>query len=91
MTDITVYKLDENGREVWHYPAHVLERTADGIRLEAPFNRDDMDLGYTTFARGDRFVSILLQSLVQHLCHLWAKNREPQGLVLQCLSPGRDQ
>jgi hypothetical protein len=54
--EITVYKLDENGRPVWHYPAQILERQANYIRLEAFFNRDDLALGYTTFKRGDRFV-----------------------------------
>jgi protein associated with RNAse G/E len=56
MSEITVYKLDGSGREVWQYPATVLERAPDRIRLAADFNRDDMDLGYTTFARGDRFI-----------------------------------
>ena len=52
----TVYKLDENGRAVWHYPAKVLERQPHCVRLEAFFNRDDIDLGYVIFKRGDRFV-----------------------------------
>jgi protein associated with RNAse G/E len=56
MSEITVYKLDSAGREVWQYPATVLERTPNRIRLAADFDRDDMDLGYTTFARGDRFI-----------------------------------
>lgn len=53
---ITVFKLDHNGREVWQYPATVVERGSDHVRLEAFFNRDDMDLGYAVFKRGDRFV-----------------------------------
>ena len=53
---ITVHKLDHNGREVWQYPATVLERGRRHIRLEAFFNRDDMPLGYAVFRRGDRFV-----------------------------------
>jgi predicted RNA-binding protein associated with RNAse of E/G family len=56
MTAITVYKLNHLGREVWQYPARVLERDASSIRLEAFFNRDDMDLGYAVFKRGDRFI-----------------------------------
>ena len=52
----TVYKLDENGRTVWHYPAQILERHPHFIRLEAFFNRDDLALDFTTFKRGDRFV-----------------------------------
>lgn len=53
---ITVHKLDHNGREVWQYPAAVLERGQSHIRLEAFFNRDDMASGYAIFKRGDRFV-----------------------------------
>lgn len=56
MGSMTVYKLDDWGRVVWQYPAAVLERGATHIRLEAHFNRDDMDLGYAIFARGDRFI-----------------------------------
>ena len=51
-----VYKLDENGRIVWQYPAKVLERGSNFARLEAFFDRDDMDLGFVTFKRGDRFI-----------------------------------
>lgn len=52
----TVYKLDHNGREVWQYPARVLEHGPTWVRLEAFFNRDDMALGYAIFKRGDRFI-----------------------------------
>lgn len=56
MRDVTVYKLDENGRAIWQYPARVLERSDTHVRLEAFFNRDDLDLDYVTFKRGDRFI-----------------------------------
>lgn len=56
MTDLTVYKLDADGQEVWQYPARQLERGAYHVRLEAFFNRNDLDLGFAVFARGDRFV-----------------------------------
>lgn len=56
MSEITVYKLDEHGREVWQYPATVLAREATSIRVQAFFDRDDVDLGYVVLARGDRFV-----------------------------------
>lgn len=51
-----VYKLDENGNLVWQYPADVLERRPNYVRLEAFFDRGDVDLGFTTFKRGDRFI-----------------------------------
>lgn len=53
---VTVIKNDHTGREVWRYEGVVLERSATRIVLEASFDRDDMDLGYVTFRRGDRFV-----------------------------------
>jgi protein associated with RNAse G/E len=56
MSDFTVHKLDENGHLVLSYPAKVLERSNNHVSLEAFFSRDDMDLGYATFKKGDRFV-----------------------------------
>lgn len=53
---ITVYKLDENGREVWRYPARVLARGEAWIRLEAFFDRPRVDLGPVVFEKGDRLV-----------------------------------
>ncbi|MCP5097166.1 MAG: DUF402 domain-containing protein, partial [Chloroflexi bacterium] len=56
MSNFTVYKLDENGREVLNYPATLLERSETHIKLEAFFSRDNMDLGFAVFKKKDRFV-----------------------------------
>jgi uncharacterized protein len=56
MNRVIVYKLDERGQEVWQYPARLVEQGAGFVRLEASFNRDDIDLGFAKFKRGDRFV-----------------------------------
>ena len=53
---VTVYKLDAHGREVWQYPAEIVTTTETTIIVEAPFRRDDYDLGYAVFKKGDRFV-----------------------------------
>lgn len=53
---MVVRKLDEHGREVWHYSAVVLDQRPFCIQIEARFGRDDLDLGYVTFKKGDRFV-----------------------------------
>jgi protein associated with RNAse G/E len=53
---ITVIKNDHTGQEVWRYEGRVLERTANRVMLEALFNRDEVDLDYAVFRRGDRFV-----------------------------------
>jgi uncharacterized protein len=55
-SDVTVYKLDERGQKVWQYPARLLAQGGSFVRLEASFNRDDMELGFATFKRGDRFI-----------------------------------
>jgi uncharacterized protein len=54
--DVTVYKHDHEGREVWHYSGKTLARDDTYIQLEAYFNRDDKDAGYVVFRRNDRFV-----------------------------------
>lgn len=53
---VTVIKNDHTGQEVWRYDGYVLERTATYVKLEAHFARHNVDLGYVTFRRGDRFV-----------------------------------
>ena len=55
--NFTIRKLDHTGREVFSYSGTVLERTATSVTIEAFFSRyDRLDLGYTVFERGDRFV-----------------------------------
>lgn len=54
--EMTVEKLDTRGHVVVAYRATLRERFADGARLEARWERPPLDLGYTRFAPGDRFV-----------------------------------
>jgi uncharacterized protein len=60
MTDhplITIRKLNLAGQEVFAYSAEVMARTPTSVVVEATFARyDRLDLGYTVFERGDRFV-----------------------------------
>lgn len=52
-----VIKLNYAGVEEWRYPINrVLQENSVMIVVEAFFARPDMDLGYTTFKQGDRFV-----------------------------------
>lgn len=50
-----VHKLDVAGNIVLTYQAEVEERLPDGVRLAARWERPPMNLGYVTFATGDRF------------------------------------
>jgi hypothetical protein len=54
---VTIHKLDGRG-EVVRYTGAVVERLADadGVRVEARWERPPLDLGYVRFEPGDRFV-----------------------------------
>ena len=57
MSDIiTIYKLDHEGQEVWHYRGQLAERTPTRITIEATFQRDDKDVGFVVFEKGDRLI-----------------------------------
>ena len=55
--NIIIRKLDLHGREVFAYPGRLLERSGNSALVEAFFERQErLDLGYTVFERGDRFL-----------------------------------
>jgi protein associated with RNAse G/E len=53
---VRVRKLRPDGSEVFAWDGIVLRCNASGIVLQALFNVDQVDLGYTIFRRGDIFV-----------------------------------
>lgn len=73
---VTVYKLDEAGNEVWRYPAEVMVWNGRYIQLEAFFNRDDMNLGYVTFHRGDRFVEYFYTDRYYNIFAIYQQNSQ---------------
>jgi hypothetical protein len=56
MSTVTIQKLNGRGDVVVAYQGDVVERVAGGVRLEARWVREPLDLGYTRFDTGDRFV-----------------------------------
>jgi hypothetical protein len=57
MSEIIVRKLNAAGEETYRWTGRVLARTDNSVVVEAFFARyDRLDLGYTIFERGDRFV-----------------------------------
>jgi hypothetical protein len=71
--DFTIRKLDHTGREVFSYPGTVLERTATSVTVEAFFSRyDRLDLGYTVFERGDRFVEYFFTDRWYNIFEIYA-------------------
>ena len=56
MCEITVEKLNADGRLVYTYRGVVRERFANGVCLEARWDQPPRDLGYIRFEPGDRFV-----------------------------------
>ena len=77
MKQVTVYKLNENGEAVWQYPGTVLEMDACKVRLQAYFNRDDLDLGFTTFNHGDRFVETFYSQRWYNVFAVYGKGEGP--------------
>ena len=70
---ITIRKLDLAGQEVYAYPGQVLERTATSVTLEAFFSRyDRLELGYTVFERGDRFVEHFYTDRLYNVFEIYA-------------------
>ena len=55
-TPIHVRKLRPDGSQAYAWDGHVLRCDDTGIVLRAAFNVDLVELGYTTFRRGDEFV-----------------------------------
>lgn len=53
---ITVVKLDHQGIEKTRYAADIRTRLANGVILDAYWQRPGLDLGYTLFEPGDHFV-----------------------------------
>jgi uncharacterized protein len=56
VTQVTVIKLDHQGRETWRYRGELLEKSFRHIVLEAFFDRDDTLLDGLLLKRGDRFI-----------------------------------
>lgn len=55
---ITVIKKDIRGRETFRYSGLLLERSPEYVRLEARFNRDEVQVEDILLRRNDRFVEI---------------------------------
>ncbi|MEM9775799.1 MAG: DUF402 domain-containing protein [Chloroflexota bacterium] len=52
-----VIKNDHKSNEIWQYPVEkILGQSDHHITIEAFFNRDDYNAGFTVFKRNDRFV-----------------------------------
>lgn len=56
MMTITIKKHDAQGLFVWAYDGKLVERTAVSLTIDAIFQREDMDLGFAIFKKGDRFI-----------------------------------
>ncbi len=56
MTTITIEKYDYSGQFVLSYTGEVLERGESWLCLRAVFEREDTNLGFVTFRKGDVFI-----------------------------------
>lgn len=56
--DLTIIKLNPERQEMWRYTGRSLQRSAEGILVEAFFNREDMPFHGLVLGKGDRFVEV---------------------------------
>jgi predicted RNA-binding protein associated with RNAse of E/G family len=56
MREVTVCKLDPNGRETFRYTGRIVAEGARYAEIEAYFGRPDVALPYVTFRTGDRLI-----------------------------------
>jgi len=54
--NITVIKLDHEGRETWRYVGQLIERSSRSVTIEAFFDQSDIDFHGMSLRSGDRFV-----------------------------------
>lgn len=54
--EVTVYKLDLEGKPTLSYTGRLVTRTTSEVVLEAPYTFGRRELGYVTLENGDRFV-----------------------------------
>ncbi|MGQ0604180.1 MAG: DUF402 domain-containing protein [Anaerolineales bacterium] len=71
--DIVIRKLNLAGEETYRWSGRVLARTATSVTVEATFTRaDQLDLGYTVFERGDRFVEYFFSDRWYNIYKIYA-------------------
>jgi hypothetical protein len=54
--NITIIKLNHEGKEAWRYSGHLIERNRNSITIEAFFDRPDIDFHGMTLGFGDKFI-----------------------------------
>ncbi len=87
---LQVLKQDAAGREVWRWPARMLETRRACLRLEAFFRRRDVWLHGMHLARGARFVEIYYLSRWYNLHEIHAPQDDALlGWYCNVASPAR--
>jgi uncharacterized protein len=58
--ELSLIKRNHLGVEVWRYPGRLVEKTSNGILVEAAFNRADLPFHDLVFKQNDRFLELYL-------------------------------
>lgn len=56
MRDITIYKLDHEGKVAWQYTGDLIAHEHGRIILQAYFDREDIEFQGMPLRKGDRFI-----------------------------------
>jgi hypothetical protein len=86
---ITIIKLDPAGAEKTRYQGSILERLADETVIEATWTLPNLDLGYTHFETGDRFVEHYYSNRWFNIFAIANKNGVHKGWYCNITEPAR--
>ena len=90
MDNITIVKLDPQGREMWRYRGRILELKDRKIVLEAFFDRADMEIHGMMLRKGDRFLETYYTDRWYNLFEIHdLANEELRGWYCNICTPAR--
>jgi uncharacterized protein len=85
--DVTVLKLRYDGTQHYVWEGRIVERTDEWVVLEAYFTRDQRDLGYVVFERGDLFVEFYYFDRWYNVFQIYSASGELKGWYCNITQP----
>ena len=89
MGQITVRKLDHDGREVFSYPGDVLERSSDAIVLRTTWEREPMDLCFVVLEPDDRWTETFYSDRWYNIFEIRASDGRLKGWYCNIARPAK--
>ncbi len=69
-----VVKCNSRGDETWRYPGELLERGENTFKVEAFFDRNDMQFHGMILGKGDRFIEMYYTDHWYNICQIHSRD-----------------